>query len=263
MTRVYRFEELCKFEEMALDMINSFDSFIKESKEPRYKQIAKKILNDLHLSINSTGIYGAGVALFYPIVSKLIQNTRIENIGSPENIVLATICAASILYLEDKKYRDKKEQYKIEKDSKSMLEELKLKGIGNGIIKKIVKAFLAIKNIFTTITRQIGPTISGFIDMFAYVSLLVPIMNGIFYIIGKYDLNLDTIVQNFMGLAIGVGTIIAKHGIIDIVKRLKGKFKKINKKKLIDTIQTPVVQKFGSKIVGDEIPPGTKMIQEQ
>jgi hypothetical protein len=51
-------------------------------------------------------------------------------------------------------------------------------------------------------------------DMFAYTAMLIPIMNGILYVIGKYDLNFDNFIKNFIGLSIGVGTIITKHGMI-------------------------------------------------
>ena len=69
-------------------------------------------------------------------------------------------------------------------------------------------------------------------------------MNGILYIVGKYDMNLDTICDNFMGLAMGVGTLIAKHGIVEILNKIKDKFP-ISKKKVIDEIETPIIQKFG------------------
>jgi hypothetical protein len=58
-------------------------------------------------------------------------------------------------------------------------------------------------------------------DMFAYTAMLIPIMNGILYVIGKYDLNFDNFIKNFIGLSIGVGTIITKHGISMILNKLK------------------------------------------
>ena len=100
------------------------------------------------------------------------------------------------------------------------------------------------KNIFFIIGKHLGAVVGGFIDMFAYTGMLIPIMNGILYIVGKYDLNIDTLIQNFIGLSMGVGTLIAKHGITEIVNKLKDKFS-INKKKVIDEIETPIIQKFG------------------
>ena len=57
--------------------------------------------------------------------------------------------------------------------------------------------------------------------MFAYTALLIPLLNGVMAIIDKYDLNLETLPQNFLGLAVGIGTVIAKHGLVEIISRLK------------------------------------------
>jgi GTP:adenosylcobinamide-phosphate guanylyltransferase len=86
-------------------------------------------------------------------------------------------------------------------------------------------------------------------------------MNGILAVINKYELNIDTLTQNFIGLSIGVGTIIAKHGISLIASKLKDKFK-INKKKIIDDIDTSDdVRKFGDVISGDD--EKAELIKEQ
>ena len=167
---------------------------------------------------------------------------------TPDKVVLATIASVSIIYLEEKKLGKKEDL--VRKDCKSMLEELKMMGIGNGLIKKLVEGLKSIKNIFSLIGKHIGSVIVGFIDMFAYTAILIPIMNGILSVVDKYNLNLDTLPQNFLGLGIGIGTIIAKHGISEIINRLKDKFP-INKKKVIDEIETPVVQKIGDMTFGD------------
>ena len=78
-------------------------------------------------------------------------------------------------------------------------------------------------------------------------------MNGILYLIGKYDLNLETLPQNFIGLGVGVGTVIAKHGIIELVKKIKSKLGIGDKvaKEVIDEVETPIIQKFGDMTFGD------------
>ena len=53
------------------------------------------------------------------------------------------------------------------------------------------------------------------------------------------------------GLAIGVGTIIAKHGLVDLLKKLKNKIPGLNKEEVIDEIETPIIQKFGDMTYGD------------
>jgi hypothetical protein len=169
-----------------------------------------------------------------------------------------------IIYLEEKKTRSQKEEEELTKDSKSMLEELKLKGIGNGIVKKIIKSIKSIKNVFSKIGEYLGKVTLGIVDMFAYTSLLIPVMNGIMAIINKYDLNLETIVQNLMGVGLGIATIVAKNGIIEIVKRLKDKISDKKKKEIIKDIQQdsedlndPIIKKFG------ELDDDTELIKEQ
>jgi hypothetical protein len=126
-----------------------------------------------------------------------------------------------------------------------MLEELKMRGFGNGIVKKLMKSLESIKNIFLIIGKHIGAVIGGVIDMFAYTSILIPLLNGVMTMIHKYDLNLDTLSQNFLGLSVGVGTIITKHGIVEIINKLKSKFT-ISQKEVLDDIETPVIQKFST-----------------
>jgi hypothetical protein len=126
-----------------------------------------------------------------------------------------------------------------------MLEELKMRGFGNGIVKKLMKGLESIKNIFSIIGKHIGAVIGGVIDMFAYTSLLIPLLNGVMAIIHKYDLNLETLPQNFLGLAVGVGTIIAKHGIVEIISILKSKFT-ISQKEVLDDIDRAEKQMVNS-----------------
>ena len=81
--------------------------------------------------------------------------------------------------------------------------------------------------------------------MFAYTSLLIPIMNGVMAVIHKYDLTIDTLPQNFLGLAAGIITLIAKHGIIEIIRRIKDKFN-IDKEEVLNDLDVPVIQKFAT-----------------
>lgn len=242
---IIKFREYSLQDSMVVDFLNSFDKMITESDETSYKKIEKKVISDLKLNTELVLTFGAGIGAFYPVVDKLMRNMSIDSIElTPDRIVLLTIAAFTIIYLEEKKCKSSKEEEILTKDSKSMLEELKMMGIGNGIVKKLIKGLKSITNIFSLIGKHIGAVVGGFIDMFAYTSMLIPIMNGILYVIGKYDMNLDTLCDNFMGLAMGIGTVIAKHGIVEILNKIKTKFP-INKKKVIDEIETPIIQKFG------------------
>ena len=240
--RIQRFNEY----NMAYDFINSFDMIILESEETNYKKIEKKVISDLKLNVRMITTFGAGMGALYPIVNNLLMNTKLPTDISPESIVLLTIAAFTIVYLEEKEFKNKNEQEELVKDSKYMLEELKMMGIGNGIVKKIIKALSSIKNIFSIISKHIGVAVIGLVDMFAYTALLIPIMNGINFIITKHGLTIDTLPQNFLGLAVGVGTIIAKHGISEIINKIKNKFPKLNKNKVLDDIETPKIQNFNT-----------------
>lgn len=243
---VFKFNDYYFYNEMSMEFINSLDRIVESNDVGLFKKIAK----DLKLNFSLIGTFGAGMASLYPIVDKLVKNMNLNIEVTAELIVLLTVTSVSIAILEEKKSKGDQNIDKVTKDCKSMLEELKMSGIGNGIVKKVVNCIKSIKNIFVLIGKHIGAIIGGVIDMFAYTSLFIPIMNGVMWIIGKYDLNIDTLPGNFLGLAVGVGTIIAKHGIIDIINRIKSKFP-VSKKRVMDEIETPMVQKFGDTTISN------------
>ena len=259
--KIQKFQEYSLQDSMALDFINSFDGLITESDETEYKKVQKRVISDLRLNGNLSLTFGTGIKAFYPVVDKLMTNMKISSIDiTADKVVLLTICAFTIVYLEEKKSKDGQEEEILTKDSKSMLEELKMMGIGNGIVKKVVKLFKSITNIFTIIGKHLNTVIKGFIDMFAYTAILIPIMNGILYIIGKYDLSVDTFLENFAALGIGVGTLIAKNGIISIIDKLKDKISTKNKKEIVDEVDTTVIKKVSDFIIHPE---DGEMINEQ
>lgn len=262
MTKIYKTSEYFRYSDITFDFINSIgytDIIESKNNQEDSSKILDKVVKDLKLNFNLIGIFSTGIGAFYPIVQSLMKGLSIDI--NLEVTVLATICASTIIYLEEEKIKDFEKRRKLVRDSKTMLEELKLRGVGNGIIKKIIGALYAIKNIFSIIVKHLGAVVGGFVDMLAYTSLLIPVMNAIFIIINKYDLTLDNLIDNFAGLSMGIGTILAKHAIIDIVNKIKTKFP-ISKKKIIDEIETPVIQKFGDKTYGSDEKQTGDMIQE-
>lgn len=245
MTSIKRYNDYQDFDKIAYDFINGMESFIKESdiNDDNYQSIFRKFVKDLKLNFALIGTFGAGISTFVPIVNSLMQNMNISTELDIEKVVLLTICSLTIIYLEEKKFKSDKEEQDLINDSKSMLEELKMMGLGNGIVKMIIKSLNSIKNVFNLIGKHVGAVIGGVIDMFSYTAIMLPVLNGIQYIIGKYDLTPETLVQNLIGLAAGVGTIIAKHGVVYILNKLKGKWP-LKKKEILDDIETPVIQKF-------------------
>ena len=246
--RVQRFEEYRLQDDMAQDFLNSFDEIVKEASggESSYEKVAKKVISDLKLNVRLVATFGAGIGALYPVVQGIMTNMNLDSFNlTTESVVLLTLAAVTITYLEEKKFKSTEEEEQLTKDSKSMLEELKMRGFGNGIVKKLMKGLESIKNIFSIIGKHLGAVVGSIIDMFAYTALLIPILNGVMFVINKYDLNLDTLPQNFLGLAIGVGTIIAKHGIVEIINRIKNRFP-INAREVLDDIETPAIQRFAN-----------------
>jgi hypothetical protein len=246
---------------MAWDFINSFDGLITESDETEYKKEYLLVFRRLRLNGNLSLTFGAGIKALYPIVDKLMTNMKISSIDiTADKVVLLTICAFTIVYLEEKKFKDGQEEDILTKDSKSMLEELKMKGIGNGIVKKVKELFKSITGIFNLIGKHLNSVVKGFVDMFAYTAILIPIMNGILYVVGKYDLSVNTFLENFAALTMGVGTLIAKNGIISIIDKLKDKISAKDKKEIVDEVDTTVIKKVSDFTLK---PTDGEMINEQ
>ena len=109
-------------------------------------------------------------------------------------------------------------------DARTILEELKLRGIGNGIVKKLVSSLHAIKNIVKTIFKNTPYVISSFMEMFGYTSILIPTMNAISSMIGKYHFTMDNLATNFLSIGVGITTILARSGYNYLMKKLKKKY---------------------------------------
>lgn len=182
--------------------------------------ILSKVTNDLKLNFTLITSFGTGISFIYPIVDNLIKNSKLNIDMSMENIVLLTITSISIFYLESRKG---KVNSKIEKEIKNLLEELKLRGIGNGIVKKLTECLKALNNIFIILLKNTYKTIESFIDMFSYTSILVPILSAITTLVSKNNYNLDSFSNSFISLGIGITTLTAKHGLNWLIQKLKNK----------------------------------------
>ncbi len=210
-----------------------------------FKRIEKKVLSDLKLDTKLVFTFGAGIGAFYPVVQKMMENLSISGVDmTQETSVLLTIACVTIVYLEEKKFKTPEEEDKLTKDSKSMLEELRMRGIGDGIVKKVIKSIESIKNVFSVIAKHVGAMVGGVIDMFGYTAILIPIMNAIFWIIGKYEMSVDAVIQNFFSIGMGVASRIAKHGLVELINKLKGIISNKTKEEIIDELETPVIQRF-------------------
>ena len=256
--KIQRFNDYYNSEKMLDDFLLSLSSSVNESDESKeerdsiYKRIENKVISDLRLDARLVLTFGSGIGALYPVVSQILQNMSLSGVEvTKQTVVLLTIAAITIIYLEEKKTNSLQstngdfDEETLTKDSKSMLEELRMSGLGDGIVKKIIRSLTAIKNIFSTLAKYLGAAVGGIIDMFSYTAILIPIMNAILYVIGKYDMGADEIISNFFTISVGVASKIAKHGLVEIVSRLKDLIPNRDRKEIIDELETPVIQKFG------------------
>lgn len=235
--RVKRYDELFENELMTEYFIDNLDKLIIESNTEDNKNILNKIAKEYKLNFELISTFGFGITAFYPIIDNLIKNMSLNIDLDLNKIVLITVSSFTIIYLEENKKKIKdSEEASIIKSSKSMLEELRMSGIGNGIIKKIINCIKSIKNIFSLILKYKGVIIKSIYDMFTYSALLLPILNGVAALTNKYDLNIDTLPGNFLSLGVGLTGIIAKHGVIYILDKIKDKLSSKERKQIIDDI---------------------------
>ena len=206
--------------------------------------ILKKLSQDLKFNYGLVFTFGVGVRVMYPIVEELIKNGNFKVEATKENIVLVCIAALTITYLEESKNKSGDEQIPCDcetkktdceicdgtgmvksivkkRDARTILEELKLRGIGNGIIKKLVECFKFLGNILKTFFKNTPYVINGLIDMLAYTAILVPAMNGISAIVGKYDLTVDTLMGNAASLILGISAFLSNYVFDWLVKKFK------------------------------------------
>jgi hypothetical protein len=182
--------------------------------------ILKNLQKDLKFNIKLIFTFGTGIASMYPIVLNLIKNQNLKIDTTPENVVLLTLTSVVILALEIQK------DDQISKDEvKFLLNELKLRGIGNGIVKKMVNSFKSIGNLLTILFKNTSTTVRHLIDMFGYTSILIPTMNALSSIVADYNWTMDTIIGNLSSLGVGILTFLAKNGWDYLKKRLKNKTK--------------------------------------
>lgn len=241
MNKIYRTSEYFKYSDMVNDLIiniklDSMNESIEENVPDNKKmEILNKIISDLKLNVELVGLFGVGITAFYPIVESLIKkmslNSSDMNIDD-RTIILMIICTITVIYQEEKKNKLNVDMKKLKSDSKSIQEELHLNiGVKSETLKKFRDIFYIVKEVFIKIfnnfiskfMNRTGAIINSFIDIFSYTSILIPFMNAVDIIVGKYSITVDTFVESFNGLLIGVSTIVSKHLLIDLFKKLKSK----------------------------------------
>ena len=267
--KVLRFREYSSSEDLAQDLLEMISNpVVLESmkEDPAWKQILNKVFSDLGLNYTLITTFGVGIAAMFPIIDKLIKNGSLNIEATKENILLLTIAAITITFLEEKKNSKPAIEInmsddEIKQNAQSMLEELKLRGIGNGIVKKVMKCFTSIKDIIKSLFKHSGNIVYGFVDMFAYTSFLVPIMNIFNSFIGKYDLNLDTLPNNFLSIGVGLLSLVAKNGIEFLINKIGDKFK-LKKDRILKDLNIPSDKKHQqADLIDSDLQQNTDLIK--
>ena len=222
---------------------------IKESSmdDGHIRKILKGLSSDIKFNYGLVLTFGTGIKAIYPIVENLIKNGNLKIDLTPESILLLSITALSITYLEEQNNKEgnvevicsckgkksncelcngsgKTKSIVTKQDAQTLLEELKLRGIGNGIVKKLVTCFKSIGNIVKILFKNTPYVIRGLMEMFAYTSILIPTMHAISALVGNYKLDMETLPSNFVSLGIGIATFLAKNGYTYVLNKLKSKF---------------------------------------
>ncbi len=218
--KYYKFSE--QYEILSEFLRNLEESIIiKESNNSgSIEKMLKNLSKDLKLNMSLVLTFGTGIKAMYPIVENLIKNGNFKVEITPENIVLLSLTSISICYLEHSKNSDH-----LKKDIKSLLEELKMRGIGNGIVKLFVKVFKSLGSFIKNIFKNTGYAISGLFEMLGYTSLMLPFMNAISLIIGKYELTPESLVGNLLSIGLSIGSFSGKNIINNILSKIKDKTK--------------------------------------
>lgn len=283
--RIKGFQEYSDKYKMGEIFLNSFESSVNESGDKKdYKSIQDEeisklksgIKGDIGLNFKLVATFGAGFGAIYPIVDKVLNNSNAEI--DIRSVVLLTITAISMIVLEEGKWaKSDKDKEELTKETQVILEELKMagfpnvstgtsKGSDNSILSKVVNIIKGIKNIFINIKKNILNSklkgfirrsgialVSGFTDMLSYISILIPISNGIGALVGMYNVNPSSFLSNITSLAVGIGIIISKHGISYLMNKLKNFLKLSGREKTqiehdIEEIDSSIIKRIGSEM---------------
>ena len=255
MNNIKKFEEYFKIDRMVETFLKSFETPINESDsnkdyETELKRMKGDIKGEFKINIKLITTFGAGIGSILPIVDNLMKNSSFEL--DTRSIILLTIAGISMILIDESKYKKDNKNIKIANeyeelvsDTRNIMSELKLcgfpnagtgtnNGSDNSVLNKVVNTLKAIYDIYKKvktiiidskfskhISRGVVTTFKGFSEMLSYSAMLIPVMNGINAIIGTYDVNMETFLQNSISFISGLGIIVAKHGVSYLIAKLK------------------------------------------
>lgn len=208
MVRIHKFNHYSTALGMAEDFAAAIHPALVSESDGSY---LSKLVDDLKLNAGVIMSFGTGLEVMIPLVRRLVENGEVRVDMNVETATMLTLTAITIAYLQEE--RDEKVRRRLERDSKSLLEELKLRGVGNGIVKKTVGCLEAIGAVARLLMRHRGHVLASFFEMLGYSSLCIPVINAIKSIVGAYQFTLDNFQHNMASLAMGLGALLAKQGV--------------------------------------------------
>jgi hypothetical protein len=270
MSKILRYTEYKQSEEKANEFIEMVcNPQMNESKDSgEFESIAKRLSKDLKFNFGLIATFGTGIKMMIPVVQNLIEKGTFNFEMTQENLILLTITVVAITYLEetankagDEVNAEGEKSIVTKKDAQTMLEELKMRGIGQGIIRKFVSALSSVGKFFKMLFRGTPYVINGLLDMFGYTALLLPCMNALSDFIGKYDITIENIAANLLSLGVGMGALLAKQGVVWLVDKLK---KSLNLKDFGKDLDKPIEMKPFDIVDGEtDNLDKSKLIKEQ
>jgi len=195
MFKIYNYEDYNIYDNITEDFLKHLNSLKIINLNNSYIDSQNEIINRIKIDTFILDIIGSDITFFYNIVERLIKNTNKIELTN-DNVVLSTLCSLSIIFIEENKNNENNNL--LVKNSKSILEELKMGGVGDGIVKSIINLFYNIKNLISLIYKKIK--IVNFFEIFKYIKNLKVFFSSIIYLIEDYNLDIETSIKNFVGL---------------------------------------------------------------
>ena len=188
--------------------LNSFnvDMILEKTMFSSYKTIQHKVLKEYGSQLYFIATFNSAIVSLYPIVKQVLNSDLNIHISNYQLVLLTIFSIAEILHvnndaIKDIKRRLKEDHYLIH-------------------LQRVKDTLLSVEKIVKVIAKTIGKTISLFIDMLAYVTILVPINDALVEILKNDGLNMATISNKILGLGIGLGILTLKTIVVKILDKL-------------------------------------------
>ena len=263
MNTILKFQDHNRGFEIAAELIDSIinPKLNESSRDNQIYKILHSFAKDLKFNKNIVETFETGVENIFPIVEKLIRNSSLKVEITYENIVLLTIATLSVVYLEENNNAEgsaeilcpscsgknnkgckncggggKITSIVTKEDARTLNEELKLRGIGNGIVKKMVNCVRSILNLMQTILST-RPTID---DLCCDDKKITQALGAVLSMIEKNNFTIDNLAQNLVGVSVGASSLLSVDPVDTKSSSLKrstdindGDYKNLGKNKLI------------------------------